>query len=162
MPGAAWGGYTGPIAASAPPPNLPAAAAAAAPPPPAVAVKQEPAGGVKSYGFLSQPQHAYVSGLDCDIVPVGHSRRQHCWCRNSHGPHYIPGPHATWDCPHRFIKRFGSCPGFLANGFRDPTMWHGDNLVKAGKQAWVDFIQQHDLPIPMGSGAAAPPFYMHL
>jgi hypothetical protein len=41
-------------------------------------------------------------------------------------------------------------------------MWHGDNLVKAGKQAWVDFIQLYDLPIPNGPDAAAPPFYLHL
>jgi hypothetical protein len=162
-PGAAWGGYAGPVAAlAAPPPSVPPAAAAAALPPPAAAAGPGPAGNGRPEGFLSQPQHVYVTGADCGVVPAGQTRRPPCGCKNSHGPNYRPGPHATWDCPHRFIKRFGSCPGFLANGFRDPAMWHGDNLVKAGKQAWVDFIQLHDLPIPHGPDSAAPPFYLHL
>jgi hypothetical protein len=71
---------------------------------------------------------------------------------------YNPGPHATWDCPFSFIARYGSCPGFLPNGLRDPAQWNGDSLNAWAKQAWVKLIKELDLPLPSWVGAKAPNF----
>ena len=139
--GPAWSGYAGPIASSIPPSAPPSSTAspnAAGP----VAIKQE----VQS--FLSQPMHGYVTGDDCAVVPAGEQRKPPCGCANKHGPHYHPGPHATWDCPHRYIARFGFCPGFLPTGFRDASQWNGPNLSRAAKAAWVKLITDKDLPLP--------------
>ena len=110
--------------------------------------------------FASQPQHTYVTGEDCAIVPVNTVRKPACGCGNKHGAAYKPGLHATWDCPHRYIAKYGRCPGFLANGFRDPTQWNGNSLTRAAKAAWVTLIQAEDLPLPHGGSSRAPPFHL--
>jgi hypothetical protein len=97
--------------------------------------------------------------MDCGIVRPGLQARPHCHCENSHGPHYKPGPHATWDCPFRYIARCRRCPGFLDNGLRDPNQWVGDCLTRAAKDDWVALIKEFALPIPHGRGARAPPFH---
>ena len=113
--------------------------------------------------FLSQPMHGYVSGSDAAVVPAGLNWHPVCGCRNSQGPPgYNPGPHATWDCPFRYMQRCGYCPGFNPDGTKDPAQWlpGGDVLTRATKDKWLDLIRQHDLPLPRELGARAPDFHM--
>ena len=113
-------------------------------------------------GFAAQPQHTYVTGEDCASVPSGEVRKPQCGCANRHGPAYAayrPGLHATWDCPIRYIDKWNSCPGFLKNGQRDPTIWAGNNLTRAAKDEWGVFIGKYNLPLPTGPGFRPPPFH---
>ena len=156
----AWMGHPGPTAGSVAAtafPGAPPLYAVQAPP----RIKPEPAAAAKPEDlFASQPQHTYVTGEDCAIVPVNTVRKPACGCGNKHGAAYKPGLHATWDCPHRYIAKYGRCPGFLANGFRDPTQWNGNSLTRAAKAAWVTLIQAEDLPLPHGGSSRAPPFHL--
>jgi hypothetical protein len=94
------------------------------------------------------------------VVPPNEVRRPTCGCANKHGPTYRPGPHATWDCVHRYIERHGSCPGFLLNGFKDDSQWDGPNLKRSTKAAWVAYIRAHNLALPLCPGSRAPPFHL--
>jgi hypothetical protein len=76
-----------------------------------------------------------------------------CKCGLRGVPRYVPGQHATWDCPLRFIKVFGFCPGFLPSGHRDLAQWQGDCLNRAGKDAWVALIESEEIPLPSGDWA---------
>jgi hypothetical protein len=109
--------------------------------------------------FLSQPQHPYVTGADCGSVPAGLSRRPPCGCHH-HKPQYNPGPHATWDCPLRYVAQCGSCPGFNLVGTRDPAQWQGEILTRAAKSAWLTLIAKHALPLPNCKDARPPPFHL--
>jgi hypothetical protein len=152
--GGPWCGYAGPISGS------PGSAAAAAPPaavsPPAAAsakaaVKPEPGAPAGLHGFLAQPMHVYVTGTNYNVVPAGECRTPPCGCGAKHGPNYKPGPHATWDCPFRYISRYGSCPGFLSSGQRNPDHWTGDALTRRAKDEWVKLITKLNLPLPSGA-----------
>jgi hypothetical protein len=140
-----WSGYAGPISSS---PPAPAPAPSQAVAQPRTAVKTEPSGA--GGGFLSQPMHVYVTGVGYNCVPAGEVRSPACGCGAKHGPNYRPGPHATWDCPFRYMARYGSCPGFLANGQRDPSHWHNDSLTRRAKDLWVKMIKDHNLGLPLG------------
>jgi hypothetical protein len=61
---------------------------------------------------------------------------------------------------HRYIQRFGYCPGFNLDGTRDPAQWspNGDILTRAVKDRWADLIARHDLPLPNEAMARAPQF----
>ena len=150
--GGAWAGYTTPT-----PPTTPAPAPAPQPRPRPI-IKAEPEAPPRAPPFLSQPQHVWLTGPGYNAVPAGDSRSPPCGCGSKHGPTYQPGPHATWDCPLRYIARYGSCPGFLMTGMRDPQQWAGDNLTRGAKDAWIKLIQQLDLPLPTGPGGRAPNF----
>ena len=150
--GGAWAGYTTPT-----PPATPAPAPAPQPRPRPI-IKVEPEAPPRAPPFLSQPQHVWLTGPGYNAVPAGDSRSPPCGCGSKHGPTYQPGPHATWDCPLRYIARYGSCPGFLMTGMRDPQQWAGDNLTRGAKDAWIKLIQQLDLPLPTGPGGRAPNF----
>ncbi len=91
-------------------------------------------------------------------MPPGDHGSPPCGCASKHGPGYQPGPHATWDCPFRYIARYGSCPGFLPSGQKDPAQWNGDSLTARAKQAWVKLIKDLDPPLPSGAGGKAPNF----
>ncbi len=91
-------------------------------------------------------------------MPAGEQGQPHCGCGAKHGPGYNPGPHATWDRPFRFIARYGSCPGFVPNGTKDPAQWISDSLTARAKQAWVKLIKDLDLALPHGPGSKAPNF----
>jgi hypothetical protein len=69
---------------------------------------------VEAPSFVCQPQHAYVTGEDCAVVPANETRKPPCRCASKHGANYRPGAQATWDCPHRYIIRFGFCPVVLS------------------------------------------------
>jgi hypothetical protein len=152
--GGAWSGYSGPISGS------PGAAAStsspAATPSPAAAkvvIKSDPGAPPPdrpAQSFLSQPQHVYVTGVGYNAVPAGECRQPPCGCGAKHGPTYRPGPHATWDCPFRYMQRYGSCPGFLPTGHRDPSQWNGDALTRRAKDEWVKLIVSLNLPLPTG------------
>jgi hypothetical protein len=157
---AGWSGYSGPIT-HGPPTPAPAARSSTSTLPLRPSIKPEPnpsGPAPKGEGFLSQPQHVYVTGVGYNAVPAGEVRSPPCGCGSKHGADYRPGPHATWDCPFRFIARYGSCPGFLPNGRPDPAQWHGDSLTARAKQAWVKLIKDMDLPIPIVPGSSAPNF----
>jgi hypothetical protein len=157
--GVGWSGYSGPVPSGLPAP-APAPRPATPTPSPRPIIKPDPAhiGQANREGFLSQPQHVYVTGVGYNAVPAGEQRAPPCPCAAKHGADYKPGPHATWDCPFRFIARYGSCPGFLPNGRRDPAQWNGNSLTAPAKQAWVKLITEMDLPIPSYVGARAPNF----
>jgi hypothetical protein len=146
---AGWSGYSGPVPSSSPAPPAP---------PARVAVKPEPLPGREP--FLGQPQHIYLTGEGYNAVPPGEQRSPPCGCAAKHGPAYLPGPHATWDCPFRYMTRCGSCPGFLPSGQKDPAQWNGDRLTARARQAWVKLIKDFDLALPNGPGAKAPNFAM--
>ncbi len=105
--------------------------------------------------------HGYVSGLDLAIVPAGAHWQPSCGCANravfSVAP---PGPHATWDCPLRYIAQCGYCPGFHSDGTKDLTQWApgGDVLTRATRDAWLKLIDDYRLPLPRDPGARAPDF----
>jgi len=144
---AGWSGYSGPVPASSPAPPAPPARAA---------IKAEPLPGREP--FLGQPQHIYITGEGYNAVPPGEQRTPPCGCPSKHGPAYLPGPHATWDCPFRYMLRCGSCPGFLPSGQKDPAQWTGDRLTARARQSWVKLIKDFDLPLPNCTGAKAPNF----
>ena len=81
-----------------------------------------------------------------------------CGCGSKHGAGYRPGPHATWDCPFRYMARYGSCPGFLPSGMKDPSQWSGDHLTTPAKLAWVLLITTLNLPLPNTADSRAPNF----
>ena len=110
-------------------------------------------------GFLAQPQHEYVCGVGCAAVPSGEVRRPQCNCaRRGGSTSYTPGLHATWDCPRRFIRQCGRCPGFRADGSRDPACWLGDHLTPETRSDWVKFLKEFPLPLPHGAEARSPKF----
>ena len=49
------------------------------------------------------------------------------------------------------MARYGSCPGFLFNGQRNPNYWHGDALTRHAKDEWVTLITKLNLPLPSGA-----------
>jgi hypothetical protein len=156
----AWPGYGGPLGGG------PTIAAGAVRAPPASAapshVKQEPGSRSRKGDkekFSAQPQHVWVAGSDCATVPEGEVWHPPCGCAGFGGPAYAPGPHATWDCPLRYISKFGHCPGYLPGGQRDPAQWLAGNvLTRAAKDAWIALIEKHHLPLQHDRDARAPPF----
>jgi hypothetical protein len=48
------------------------------------------------------------------------------------------------------MARYGSCPGFLANGQRDPGHWHNDSLTRRAKDPWVKLIKDLNLGVSLG------------
>ena len=150
---------TSPAPAPAPAP-APRATPPSAGPSPAGKVKAEPinsksaARKASGHPTTLQPQHAWVTDQDC--APISGVRNPSC--------HRCPklafhtGPHASWDCPLRYFDVFNECPGFNRDGSRDPAQWHGENLTRAAKDAWVALIAREDLMVPSFDGAAAPPF----
>jgi hypothetical protein len=154
--GGGAGGLPGPFASPHSAPPTPAAKGK---------VKGEPLSGKaaarKAAGlpFCAQPHHAWTAGADLANQPAGGgSRLPGCHCGNQGIASYSPGPHATWDCPLRYVKIFGFCPGFLPSGLRDLSQWQGDTLTRAAKDAWAAFIDFEELPLPTGDWARAPNF----
>jgi hypothetical protein len=101
--GQGWSGYAGPVT-SAPPAAVVLPPPTSSPPVFRPAIKPEaapPASGKEP--FLGQPQHIYLTGPGYNAVPAGEVRVPPCGCGSKHGAGYRPGPHATWDCPFRYM-----------------------------------------------------------
>jgi hypothetical protein len=154
--------YASPSPAPAPAPApAPRATPPSAGPSPAGKVKAEPinakSAARKNAGLPTtlQPQHVWVTGQDCAIVSGG---AQHPKCNRCPRLAFHTGLHASWDCPLRYFDVFNECPGFNRDGSRDPAQWHGENLTRAAKDAWVALIAREDIMVPVFDGAAAPPF----
>ena len=82
-----------------------------------------------------QPQHAWVTGNDCATFRGRTQQHPPCgMCTKVQGG---AGPHASWDCPLRYWKVYGTCPGFLRDGSRDPSQWQGDNMARSAKLEWA-------------------------
>jgi hypothetical protein len=109
-------------------------------------IKQEPCTPNGSQGSLSQPQHVYVTGANYNMVPAGKCLTPLCCCSAKHGHNYQQGPHATWDCPFRYMAPWGSCQGFLSSGQRSPDHWSCYTLNRSCKDVWVELITKLDLP----------------
>ena len=165
--GPAWVGWFGAQPGAAAPPS--ATPAPPAPRPSGVPIKTEPGPprdknqpGKRSRdcAFLSQPMHGYVSGEDLAVVPAGMCWKPACGCRNHWPLGFDPGPHATWDCPYRYIQQCGHCPGFNPDGTKDLSQWlpGGTALTRATKEKWLELIKRHNLPLPYEAGARAPDF----
>ena len=110
----------------------------------------------KGLKFLSQQQHAWVTGEDSRVVIGKRPWNPPCGCANHTGNG--AGGHATWDCPIRYWKMCCSCPGFFQNGARDPAQWDGVNLTAAAKAAWRVLIRDFNLPLPREPEARPTPF----
>jgi hypothetical protein len=106
--------------------------------------------------FLSQPQHEWITGEDSRVVTGKRAWSPPCGCANHTGN--ATGAHATWDCPLRYWKMCGSCPGFFPSGIKDPAQWDGVNLTAAAKVAWRALIKDFDLPLPREPNARPTPF----
>jgi hypothetical protein len=169
LSGPAYGGGLG--AFSGAPAAPPAYSTPPTPASPMVSVKPEPGSArprdksgrdsTEKLRFLSQPLHVYVAGTDAGTVPPGTCLRPPCGCSNRmRGVGVVPGPHATWDCPLRYVAQCGYCPGFNNDGSKDPAQWlpGGEVLTRAAKDAWLELIRTHDLPLANEAGAQAPDF----
>jgi hypothetical protein len=172
-----YGGYP-PLPPSAGPPYQPPAQSFASPPSSAAPaarteprVKAEPGGDGSgprpnakpaarkdhNHPTTLQPQHAWITGLDCATCAPG--AFMHPRCHRCPKLPFHTEPHASWDCPLRFWDVYDECPGFNRDGSRDSAQWQGENLTRAAKDAWVRLIRSADLMVPAGDGGArAPPF----
>ena len=94
-------------------------------------------------GYLGLPAHAWVCGARAaPPLPAGtQSFPPRCGCIDALG---FPGPHATWDCPLRYYIMRGPCPGFLADGRRDPAAWIGDEISDETRKQWLHYVSAHD------------------
>jgi hypothetical protein len=101
--------------------------------------------------FLAATTRAPLAGVGYNVVQAGEVRSQACCCGPKHGPNYQPGPHATWDCPFRYMAPYGSCLGFLTNGQWDPGHLHNDSLTCRAKDLWVKLIKDLKLGVPLGA-----------
>ena len=63
-------------------------------------------------------------------------------------------PHFTWECPVRFYSNYGRCPGFQADGSRDPAAWVNNDITAATKQDWIDFIASQGLSSAVSANGA--------
>ena len=164
----AWGGQCGPSGCPTPVPvggspfQIPPTTPASYTPVKAEPGTTRPKKDKDKEKFLSQPMHVYVTGRDCASAPEGETWTPPCGCGNhSNAPGYAPGPHATWDCPLRYIARCGYCPGFINNGMRDPAQWQdASQLTRAAKDKWVELIGAYNLPLPRERLARPPPFHL--
>ena len=94
------------------------------------------------------------AGRPCSPSIVGHDigialppARAPCACAASKS---LPSPHRIWECPLNYFAKFGSCPGFLPSGDRDPAAWShlsstSSLLLPATRTAWKTFIATHKL-----------------
>jgi len=95
--------------------------------------------------FIGRPCSMAIVGMDVAVaLPTA---RPACGCAAAP---LLPGPHRVWECPLSYFARFGSCPGFLPSGARDPAAWitpaaNTGNLLPAAKAAWRAFIAAHHL-----------------
>ena len=79
--------------------------------------------------------------------------RIRCFCF-SKGTSVMKDPHFTWECPVRFYSNYGRCPGFQADGSRDPAAWVNDDITAATKQDWIDFIASQGLSSAVSANGA--------
>jgi hypothetical protein len=100
-----------------------------------------------SGGFLGSPAHFWLLGR---YAP--HTGRRALWppcpCRKDFEAALqgLIGKHARWDCPLRYIERFGYCPGFAGSGLRLRSAWIDDDTMTADTvEQWKRFIVVNDL-----------------
>lgn len=94
-------------------------------------------------GFLGRPLSAALVGTSLAVLdPLAHLKHA-CQCRPQ-GPAAV-GTHFCWECPQKYHARFGSCPGFNADGTRILASWSGDEITAATRQEWRTFIAAQGL-----------------
>ena len=106
------------------PPPLPTRPTAAAQPPQG---RYEPP-------FVGKPVSALIVGQDLGVaIPPGRV----CLCPISMT---FPGrEHRPFECPLRYHRLMGQCPGWTPAGTRIPTCWNGENLTTACRAEWKTF-----------------------
>lgn len=111
-------------------------------------------GGIGKLAFLGKPVSATLVGRSLAVMDVSQQpSRLHCNCRSGLGAQ-IQGPHLTFECPLKYLHRYGSCPGFNHDGSKDPNAWAGDDLTDATKKKWRDLIAIHALQTAISAQGA--------
>lgn len=85
--------------------------------------------------FLGLPASPFIIG---PALAVWGGPSRSCGCA-------VAGPHASWECPLAYAKRFGPCPGFDAQGQRDPSDWAGNDLTPFAVAAWKVYKARYNL-----------------
>ena len=99
-------------------------------------------------GFIGLPTAKVIVGQDIgfDLVPGPPT----CTCAINI---FFPGSvHRGYECPLRYIARFGSCPGWALPGARIPSAWNGDTLAPATRAEWTAYIIRHKLTSARAAG----------
>jgi hypothetical protein len=97
-------------------------------------------GGVGKLSFLGRPVSAALVDKGLAVMPVDSTSSRHCCHCNVQGTGFAQ-PHFCWECPLKYLARFGSCPGFNRDGSRAAAAWSGEDITVATKSAWNDFIR---------------------
>ena len=93
-------------------------------------------------GFLGLPAHPWLLGKYAPYTGRG-ALSSPCQCSKKFDAALqgVIGKHARWDCPLRYIERFGSCPGFADSGLRLRSAWIDDDTMTADTVGqWKRFI----------------------
>ena len=89
-------------------------------------------GGEQQGGFLGLPAHTWILGKYAPHKGRGALSSQcSCWKKFDAALQGLIGKHARWDCPLRYIERYGFCPGFADSGLRLRSAWIDDDTMTA-------------------------------
>ena len=134
-----------PPAAAIVPPGLPAPPVAYYPLPPQFPLPQptrptaatQPPQGRYDPPFVGKPVSALIIGQDLGVaVPPGRA----CLCPISVA--FQGREHRPFECPLRYHRLMGQCPGWTPAGTRIPTCWNGENLTTACRAEWKTFLDR--------------------
>ena len=99
-------------------------------------------------GFLGIPGATVIVGQDIGFDPA--PGPPICTCSIAT---FFPGTvHRGFECPLRYIARYGRCPGWTLPGVRIPAAWNGNCLTPATRAEWLTYITQFDLTAARASG----------
>ena len=105
------------------------------PAPPHGATPTPPAPPPPAQAFMGKPLSALIIGNNFGVTVPGNPRTCACVITKS-----FPGRlHFPFECPIKYHKNRGSCPGWTAAGLRIPSAWEGDNITAATQAEWRTF-----------------------
>ena len=104
-------------------------------------------GGEQQGGFLGMPAHLWLLGKYAPHKARGSlAPGCSCWKKFDAAIQGLIGKHARWDCPLRYIERYGYCPGFAESGLRQRSAWIDDDTMTADTvEQWKRFIDANGL-----------------
>ena len=92
-------------------------------------------GGSRQGPFIGLPASGSIVGKSLGVRPQAYPPCKQCGSN-----------HSSWECPIRYFKNLGEpCPGFDAQGNKDPSAWAGDDITPDTRKAWKLYINKHDL-----------------